>query len=95
MNPNITALKRTAIIATLVVLGGCASTKALDETRASSEAAKAEAAEAKSLATQAQNTANQALREATAAKQEAAEAKRIAEQNREEMNRMFQRTMQK
>jgi len=52
------------------------------------ESAQADAAEARSMASQALNTANQAQRDAQAALQ-------MSEQNREEMNRMFQRSMQK
>jgi hypothetical protein len=102
MNPRITVLKLTAVAVSLAILSGCASTKALEEVRLTAEAAKAEAAEARALANQAQGTgnqaqgtANEALRTANEAKQDAAEAKRISEQNREEMNRMFRRTMQK
>lgn len=97
-----TVLKLTAVAASLAVLSGCASTKALEEVRLKAEAAQAEAAEAKALANQAQSTANEAqgvaneaVRTANEANQDAAEAKRISEQNREEMNRMFRRTMQK
>jgi hypothetical protein len=102
MNPKITVLKLTAVAASLAILSGCASTKALEEVRLSAEAARAEAAEARTLANQAQGTANQAqgtaneaLRNANEANRNAADAKRISEQNREEMNRMFRRTMQK
>ena len=97
-----TVLKLTAVAASLALLGGCASTKALEEVRLKAEAAQAEAAEARALANQAQSTANEAqgsaneaLRTANEANRDAAEAKRISEQNREEMNRMFRRTMQK
>ena len=95
MNPKMTILKLSAVAASLVVLGGCASTSALEEVRRTAEAAKAEAAEARSIATQAQGTANQALTTANEAKADAEAARRTADQNREEMNRMFQRTMQK
>ena len=102
MNPSITVLKFTAVAATLAVLSGCASTKALEEVRLKADAAQAEAAEARALANQAQSTANEAqgtaneaLGTANEANRDAAEAKRISEQNREEMNRMFRRTMQK
>ncbi|MFO8153228.1 Lpp/OprI family alanine-zipper lipoprotein [Thioalkalivibrio sp.] len=102
MNAKSNVLKLAAVAASLAVLSGCASTKALDEVRLAAEAAKAEAAEATALASQAQGTANEAqataneaLRTANEADQDAAEANRVSEQNREEMNRMFRRTMQK
>lgn len=95
MKPNITALKLIVVAASLAILSGCASTSALDEVRRTAEAAQAEAAEAKALANRAQGTANEALGTANDAKRESAEAKRISEQNSEEMNRMFRRTMQK
>ncbi|ERS81910.1 MULTISPECIES: Lpp/OprI family alanine-zipper lipoprotein [Halomonas] len=83
-----TTLKLTAAAASLAVLAGCASTSALEEVRQTAESAQADAAEARSIAVQAQNTANQAQRDAQAALQ-------MSEQNRDEMNRMFQRSMQK
>jgi uncharacterized lipoprotein YajG len=83
-----TTLKMTAAAASLAILAGCASTSALEEVRMTAESAQADAAEARSIATQAQNTANQAQRDAQAALQ-------MSQQNREEMNRMFQRSMQK
>ncbi|MBS9404020.1 hypothetical protein KG088_10295 [Halomonas sp. TRM85114] len=83
-----TALKMTAAAASLAVLAGCASNGALEEVRMTAESAQADAAEARSIATQAQNTANQAQRDAQAALQ-------MSEQNRDEMNRMFERSMQK
>ncbi|WP_444677341.1 Lpp/OprI family alanine-zipper lipoprotein [Halomonas sp. E19] len=83
-----TTLKLTAAAASLAILAGCASNAALDEVRQTAESAQADAAEARSIATQAQNTANQAQRDAQAALQ-------MSEQNRDEMNRMFQRSMQK
>ena len=83
-----TALKMTAAAASLAILAGCASTGALEEVRMTAESAQADAAEARSMASQALNTANQAQRDAQAALQ-------MSEQNREEMNRMFQRSMQK
>ncbi|WP_006748647.1 Lpp/OprI family alanine-zipper lipoprotein [Thioalkalivibrio paradoxus] len=95
MNPKITTLKLSAVAASLAILGGCASTSALEEVRLTAEAAQAEAAEARSIATQAQGTADQALTTANEAKADAETARRTADQNREEMNRMFQRTMQK
>ncbi|MGE6607880.1 Lpp/OprI family alanine-zipper lipoprotein [Halomonas sp. NPDC076908] len=81
-------LKMTAAAASLAILAGCASTGALEEVRLTAESAQADAAEARSMASQAMNTANQAQRDAQAALQ-------MSEQNREEMNRMFQRSMQK
>ncbi|WP_211263112.1 Lpp/OprI family alanine-zipper lipoprotein [Thioalkalivibrio nitratireducens] len=95
MNPKITSLKLGAVAASLAILGGCASTSALEEVRMTAEAAQAEAAEARRIATQAQGTADQALTTANEAKADAEAARRTADQNREEMNRMFQRTMQK
>lgn len=83
-----TTLKLTAAAASLAILAGCASTGALEDVRMTAESAQADAAEARSIATQAQNTANQAQRDAQSALQ-------MAQQNREEMNRMFQRSMQK
>jgi hypothetical protein len=83
-----TTLKLTAAAASMAILAGCATNAALDEVRQTAESAQADAAEARSIATQAQNTANQAQRDAQAALQ-------MSEQNREEMNRMFQRSMQK
>lgn len=83
-----TTLKMTAAAASLAVLAGCASSGALEEVRMTAESAQADAAEARSIATQAQNTANQAQRDAQAALQ-------MSEQNRDEMNRMFERSMQK
>jgi len=74
--------------ASLAVLAGCASSGALEEVRMTAESAQADAAEARSMASQAMNTANQAQRDAQAAMQ-------MSQQNREEMNRMFQRSMQK
>ncbi|QFU01336.1 hypothetical protein FIU83_06755 [Halomonas sp. THAF5a] len=83
-----TTLKLTAAAASLAVLAGCASTGALEEVRMTAESAQADAAEARSIATQAQNTANQAQRDAQAALE-------MSQQNREEMNRMFERSMRK
>ncbi|MDT8878467.1 Lpp/OprI family alanine-zipper lipoprotein [Halomonas saccharevitans] len=83
-----TTLKMTAAAASLAVLAGCASSGALEEVRMTAESAQADAAEARSIATQAQNTANQAQRDAQAALQ-------MSQQNREEMNRMFERSMRK
>ncbi|MGJ7457524.1 Lpp/OprI family alanine-zipper lipoprotein [Halomonas sp. MA07-2] len=83
-----TTLKITVAAASLAILAGCASSGALEEVRQTAESAQADAAEARSIATQAQNTANQAQRDAQAALQ-------MSEQNRDEMNRMFQRSMQK
>ncbi|MBB3189377.1 Lpp/OprI family alanine-zipper lipoprotein [Halomonas cerina] len=83
-----TTLKLTAAAASLAVLAGCASSGALEEVRMTAESAQADAAEARSIATQAQNTANQAQRDAQAALQ-------MSQQNREEMNRMFERSMRK
>lgn len=95
MTPRMTALRLSAVAAALVILGGCASTQALEEVRKTAEAAQAEASEARALANQAQSTANQALSTANEAQRDAGEAKRISEQNREEINRMFRRSMQK
>ncbi|APE31958.1 hypothetical protein BOX17_13945 [Halomonas aestuarii] len=83
-----TTLKLSAAAASLAILAGCASTSALDEVRMTAESAQADAAEARSIATQAQNTANQAQRDAQAALQ-------MSEQNRDEMNRMFESSMRK
>ncbi|MBB3229521.1 Lpp/OprI family alanine-zipper lipoprotein [Halomonas stenophila] len=83
-----TTLKLTAAAASLAVLAGCASSGALEEVRMTAESAQADAAEARSIATQAQNTANQAQRDAQAALQ-------MSQQNREEMNRMFESSMRK
>lgn len=83
-----TTLKLSVAAASLAVLAGCASTSALEEVRMTAESAQADAAEARSMASQAMNTANQAQRDAQAAMQ-------MSEQNREEMNRMFERSMQK
>ncbi|GEK72278.1 MULTISPECIES: Lpp/OprI family alanine-zipper lipoprotein [Halomonas] len=83
-----TTLKLSAAAASLAVLAGCASSSALEEVRTTAESAQADAAEARSIATQAQNTANQAQRDAQAALQ-------MSQQNREEMNRMFERSMRK
>ncbi|MDZ7852523.1 MAG: Lpp/OprI family alanine-zipper lipoprotein [Halomonas sp.] len=83
-----TTLKLTAAAASLAVLAGCASSSALEDVRMTAESAQADAAEARSIATQAQSTANQAQRDARAALQ-------MSEQNREEMNRMFERSMRK
>ncbi len=83
-----TTLKMSAAAASLAILAGCASSGALEEVRTTAESAQADAAEARSIATQAQNTANQAQRDAQAALQ-------MSEQNRDEMNRMFERSMQK
>ncbi|MDN3555288.1 MULTISPECIES: Lpp/OprI family alanine-zipper lipoprotein [Halomonas] len=83
-----TTLKLTAAAASLAVLAGCASSSALEEVRMTAESAQADAAEARSIATQAQNTANQAQRDAQAALQ-------MSQQNREEMNRMFESSMRK
>lgn len=76
-----TTLKLTAAAASLAILAGCASTSALEEVRQTAESAQADAAEARSIATQAQRDAQAALQ--------------MSEQNRDEMNRMFQRSMQK
>ncbi|MBD3896045.1 MULTISPECIES: Lpp/OprI family alanine-zipper lipoprotein [Halomonadaceae] len=81
-------LKLTAAAASLAILAGCASTGALDEVRMTAESAQADASEALNVANQAQNTANQAQRDAQAALQ-------MSRENREEMNRMFERSMQK
>lgn len=83
-----TTLKLSVAAASLAVLAGCASNSALEEVRMTAESAQADAAEARSMASQAMNTANQAQRDAQAAMQ-------MSEQNREEMNRMFERSMQK
>ncbi|MEQ6890535.1 Lpp/OprI family alanine-zipper lipoprotein [Halomonas sp. CS7] len=83
-----TTLKLTAAAASLAVLAGCASSGALEEVRMTAESAQADAAEARSIATQAQNTANQAQRDAQAALQ-------MSQQNRDEMNRMFESSMRK
>ncbi|WP_275287570.1 Lpp/OprI family alanine-zipper lipoprotein [Halomonas elongata] len=83
-----TTLKLTAAAASLAVLAGCASSGALEEVRTTAESAQADAAEARSIATQAQNTANQAQRDAQQALQ-------MSQENREEMNRMFERSMRK
>ncbi|MGS2743770.1 Lpp/OprI family alanine-zipper lipoprotein [Halomonas sp. LS-001] len=83
-----TTLKMSVAAASLAVLAGCASNGALEEVRMTAESAQADAAEARSMASQAMNTANQAQRDAQAAMQ-------MSQQNREEMNRMFQRSMQK
>lgn len=83
-----TTLKLSVAAASLAILAGCASNSALEEVRMTAESAQADAAEARSMASQAMNTANQAQRDAQAAMQ-------MSEQNREEMNRMFQRSMQK
>ncbi|CBV42095.1 Lpp/OprI family alanine-zipper lipoprotein [Halomonas elongata] len=83
-----TTLKLTAAAASLAVLAGCASSSALEDVRTTAESAQADAAEARSIATQAQNTANQAQRDAQKALQ-------MSQQNREEMNRMFERSMRK
>ncbi|MFW6346651.1 MAG: Lpp/OprI family alanine-zipper lipoprotein [Halomonas sp.] len=83
-----TTLKLTAAAASLAILAGCASNSALEEVRQTAESAQSDAAEARSIATQAQDTANQAQRDAQAALQ-------MSEQNRDEMNRMFERSMQK
>ncbi|MGM0534723.1 MAG: Lpp/OprI family alanine-zipper lipoprotein [Pseudomonadota bacterium] len=83
-----TTLKLSAAAASLAILAGCASNSALEEVRMTAESAQADAAEARSIAVQAQDTANQAQRDAQAALQ-------MSEQNREEMNRMFERSMQK
>ncbi|SHL88412.1 Lpp/OprI family alanine-zipper lipoprotein [Vreelandella subglaciescola] len=83
-----TTLKMSAAAASLAILAGCASSGALEEVRTTAESAQADAAEARSTASQALNTANQAQRDARAALQ-------MSEKNREEMNRMFERSMQK
>lgn len=81
-------LKMTAAAASLALLAGCASSSSLDAVRMTAESAQADAAEARSMASQAMNTAQQAQRDARA-------AMRMTEENREEMNRMFERSMQK
>ena len=81
-------LKLTAAAASLAVLAGCASTGALEEVRMTAEEAKADAAQANSTANRALNTANQAQRDAQAAMQ-------MSQENREAMDRMFERSMRK
>lgn len=81
-------LKLSAAAASLAILAGCASTNALEEVRTTAESAQSDATEALNTANQAQNTANQAQRDAQAALQ-------MAQENREQMNRMFERSMQK
>ncbi|MGO2133055.1 MAG: Lpp/OprI family alanine-zipper lipoprotein [Halomonas sp.] len=81
-------LKLTAAAAAMAVMAGCASTSALEDVRVTAEAAQVDAAEALGMASQAMNTANQAQRDAQAALQ-------MSQQNREEMNRMFERNMRK
>jgi outer membrane lipoprotein-sorting protein len=83
-----TTLKLSAAAASLAILAGCASSGALEEIRTTAESAQADAAEARSIATEAQNTANQAQSQAERALQ-------MSQKNREEMNRMFERTMRK
>ncbi|GEN23867.1 hypothetical protein HCU01_18160 [Halomonas cupida] len=83
-----TTLKLTAAAASLAVLAGCASSSALEEVRVTAEQAQADASQALSVANQAQATATQAQRDAQAALQ-------LSQQNREEMNRMFQTSMRK
>ncbi|TDO16614.1 MULTISPECIES: Lpp/OprI family alanine-zipper lipoprotein [Halomonas] len=83
-----TTLKLTAAAASLAILAGCASNSALEDVRMTAESAQADAAEARSIANQAQNTANKAQRDAQAALQ-------MSQQNRDEMNRMFERSMRK
>ncbi|WP_017430162.1 Lpp/OprI family alanine-zipper lipoprotein [Vreelandella jeotgali] len=83
-----TTLKMSAAAASLALLAGCASNSALEEVRTTAESAQADAAEAQSTASQALNTAKQAQRDARSALQ-------MSEKNREEMNRMFERSMQK
>ncbi|MCW4151098.1 Lpp/OprI family alanine-zipper lipoprotein [Halomonas sp. 18H] len=83
-----TTLKLSAAAASLAILAGCASSGALEEVRSTAESAKADAAEARSIASEAQNTANQAQRQAEQALQ-------MSQKNREEMNRMFERSMRK
>ncbi|GED21857.1 Lpp/OprI family alanine-zipper lipoprotein [Halomonas halmophila] len=83
-----TTLKLSAAAASLAILAGCASSGALEEVRTTAESAQADAAEARSIATEARNTANQAQSQAERALQ-------ISQKNREEMNRMFERTMRK
>ncbi|EPC03495.1 hypothetical protein L861_18320 [Litchfieldella anticariensis FP35 = DSM 16096] len=82
------ALKLSAAAASLAVLAGCASNSALEEVRMTAESAQSDATQALNTANQAQNTANQAQRDAQAALQ-------MAQENREQMNRMFERSMQK
>lgn len=81
-------LKLSAAAASLAILAGCASNSALEEVRTTAESAQSDASEALNTANQAQNTANQAQRDAQAALQ-------MAQENREQMNRMFERSMQK
>lgn len=83
-----TTLKLSAAAASLAVLAGCASQSSLEEVRTIAEDAQAEAQQANATAQEAQNTANQAQRDAQAAMQ-------MAQENREEMDRMFERSMEK
>jgi predicted nicotinamide N-methyase len=88
MSKSITnTLKLTAAAASLAVLA-CASTGALEEVRTTAQEAKADAAQANSTANRALNTANQAQRDAQAAMQ-------MAQENRQAMDRMFERNMRK
>lgn len=81
-------LKLSAAAASLAILAGCATNSALEEVRMTAESAQSDATQALSTANQAQTTANQAQRDAQAALQ-------MAQENREQMNRMFERSMQK
>lgn len=94
MTQQSTPLKITGIALALALVGGCASTTALDEIRWIAESAQAEATEARAMAAQAQSTANQGLVAANEAKQDSAEAKRQSEEVQREMNRMFRRSIQ-
>ncbi|MFC3283230.1 Lpp/OprI family alanine-zipper lipoprotein [Litchfieldella rifensis] len=81
-------LKLSAAAASLAILAGCATNSALEEVRMTAESAQSDATQALNTANQAQTTANQAQRDAQAALQ-------MAQENREQMNRMFERSMQK
>ena len=79
------ALKLTAAAASFAILAGCASDGA-DKTTL--EQVQSEASQANSTANKAMNTANQAQRDARAAMQ-------MSHENRQAMDRMFDRSMRK
>lgn len=86
MSSTKNTLKLSAVGLSLAILAGCSSSGA--DTQSGVDQARAEAAEARSMASEALNAANQAQRTAQQALQQ-------SQSNKEEMDRMFERSMRK
>ena len=92
---NITKQVGLLALVAAMGLGGCATTKQVDEARDIAEKAASDAAAAKTQAADAERTANAAQADAAEAKRMARDAKNSADNTERKIDRMFKKAMHK